>query len=114
MNPEPIYRGRNFSITIKLTDKATGQPFTLETGDVLRIGFKSNPKNSSFLLSGTLEAAESSPGEFYKIFTADQTESLVGDLVYWDVGLEREDDYYTIISATPWEVREPVTRKVVS
>lgn len=114
MELEPIYRGRNLSITIKLTDNTTGQPFALETGDELRIGFKSNLKNTSYLLSGTLEADSDNPGVFYKIWDADQTESLVGDMVFWDVGLERDGDYYTIIAASAWEVREPVTRKAVT
>lgn len=112
LNLDPIYKGRNLTIDFTLKNRLTKRPFTLDSGDVIRIAFKTTPMHDDYLLSSIVSAGENE-GEFYASFTDVQTNTLPVGIIYWDLSLLHDSDCYPIITTQTIEVYESIFKRSV-
>ncbi len=110
VQPIAIVRGTTNSFGIVIKNVLTGEPYTLETGEVLRFGVKRRPEDAECLF--TKEITEADEAGFY-LFTVTPSDTLELDfgIYFYDVGLQDGAAYYPIIAASPFEIAWNITKR---
>lgn len=107
--PIRIVRGTTNGVSIAITDEATGDPYVLGEGEILRFGVKNLPTETTYIF--TKEVTEANEGDEY-VFTIDPSDTIgLSFGSYWyDIGLQSGDDYYNIIPASSFELVYNITK----
>lgn len=104
-----IVRGTTNSFSVVITAEATGDPYTLQAGEVIRFGVKQTPIESEYILVKEITEANEDDEYAFTLLPSDTIGMNFGE--YWyDVGLQSEGSYYNIIPASPFEVAYNVTK----
>lgn len=104
-----IVRGATSSFGISVTD-ANGDPFVLESGDVLVFGLKKKLKDIDRILIKPI--THNMDGEYYLELSAADTEDLEPGKYFYDVGLQRGTNvFYNIIEASVFNIKANVTKR---
>lgn len=105
-----IVRGTTQSLEISVSD-SDGQIFAPQDGDKLVFGVKSNPNSTVYDILKTLTSDNFSDGKYLLELTPEDTAGLAIVPFWYDVGLQRGDDYYIIIEKSPFELAQNITTK---
>ena len=104
-----IVRGTTNSFSVAITDKETGDPYELSTGEFLRFGVKLLPTDTTYILEKTISEADENDKYTFVIDPSDTINLSFGS--YWyDIGLQSGSAYYNIISASPFELAYNITK----
>ena len=102
-------KGRTLSVVISVED-ADGEPYTLESGDKIRLGVR-NVSGGSKLIYKELTSEDEVDGEYSLTLTPENTNIAVGRYLY-DVSLQLSSgELYDIVSADYFIVKDSVTFK---
>lgn len=110
-----IVRGRTQTIHITITD-ASGNAYVLGNEEKLIFGVKKNYYDASYLIEKTLTIHDASPvsGTYILSLKPEDTQHLRCDKYCYDVGLQSENDYYTVIEYSHFILEQNVTNKEVT
>lgn len=110
VQPIAIVRGTTNSFSIGIEDILTGEPYTLETGEVLRFGVKRRPEDAECIFTKEITEADEDGCYPFTISPSDTLELDFGR--YWyDVGLQDGTAYYPIIAASPFDIAWNITER---
>lgn len=106
--PITIVRGTTNGFTVAITDGTTGDPYVLESGEIIRFGVKSLPTDQDYIF--THEVSEANEGGEYAFTIAPNDTINMSFGSYWyDVGLQSAGAYYNIIPASQFNLSYNVT-----
>lgn len=109
MEKMEIVRGTTNSFALAVTDKATGNPYTLETGQVLVFGLKLGKTDEERML--VKKITHTVNGEYYLELAAADTADLEPGLYYYDIGMQHGDSvFYNVIEASPFVIKPNITK----
>ena len=102
-------KGRTLSVVISVED-ADGEPYTLESGDKIRLGVR-NVSGGSKLIYKELTSEDEVDGEYSLTLTPENTNIAVGRYLY-DVSLQLSSgELYDILPVDYFMVKDAVTFK---
>lgn len=104
-----IVRGTTNSFSVTIIDETTGEPYVLDSGEVIRFGVKVNPNDTTYLFQKTISAADEEDEYSFTINPSD-TLSLAFGSYWYDIGLQSGTAYFNIIPASPFELAYNVTK----
>ncbi len=108
MNDIEIVRGTTNSFKLTLTD-AQGNPYTLETGQVLVFGIKERKTDEERLLVKKLHSTAT--GEYYLELEAADTADIPPGRKFYDIGLQHGDFvFYNVIRTSVFNLLPNVTQ----
>ena len=111
-NAIEIVRGTTNAFAISLKDKDTGETYVLETGEVLRFGVKKAEQSTTTVFDKTIAASAVEEDNTYTLtINPDDTLMLPTGRYYYDIGLQSGDDYFPVISWSPFVITPNATRK---
>ena len=102
-----IVRGTTASFTVTITDVATGNPYVIELGEVIRFGVKATPVDNAYIFTKEITAGS---GDYDFTIEPSDTIGLAFGSYWYDIGLQSGTDYYNIIPASPFEITYNVTK----
>ena len=109
-----MVRGTSQSFDITLTD-AAGDAYTLQDGDKLIFGIKSNPANTQYDLQKVLTAADVQDDGAYRLsISPSDTITLPVGAYYYDIGLQTGSDYYSVVERSVFDIKWNITKMEVS
>lgn len=102
-----IVRGTSGAWGLSLTKD--GNPFTLETGQVLVFGLKKRPEHESCVL--VKKITHSANGEYYLELTPADTAELEHGTYFYDIGLQHgESIFYNVIESSEFKIKANITK----
>ena len=101
-----IVRGTTNTFNITVLD-ADGQTHELVTGEKIIFGVKRKPADTEFIFTKT--GVKDTDGTFNVGITPADTIDLAFGRYFYDVGLQSGDNYFNVIEASPFMVKENVT-----
>lgn len=101
-------RGTTTEFSVTITD-ANGNPYTLESGDVVRFGVKAEAGDDAYLIKK--EVTEGTDGVVIFTLAPEDTIGLEPGWYKYDVGLQAQSDYFNVIPYSRFVVAPNVTKK---
>lgn len=108
--PIRMIRGSTRKFNIFLNDSA-GEPYELQTDEVIRFGIKIKSSDTDYIIKKELTADDlnTENGAYTLGFTPDDTLHLNFGEYFYDVGVQRGTDYYTIIPYSSFVIAQNIT-----
>lgn len=104
-----IVRGTTNAFALAVTNKDTGAPYTLETGQVLVFGLKAGKTDEERVL--VKQITNTVNGEYYLELEPADTANLEPGRYYYDIGLQHGDYvFYNVIEASPFVIKPNITK----
>lgn len=104
-----IVRGTSNVFGIEIVN-ANGEPFVLETGQVLVFAIKKRPKDADRVLVKTITHSVNTGTFYLELFPSDTEDLEPGRYVY-DVGLQHgESVFFNVIEASTFEIKPNVSK----
>ena len=103
-----MIRGTSFQQPIHLT--YDGKDYKLQPNEILRFGVKENVIHNKYLIRKEWTADEMSEGIFVLKIMPEDTINLPIKKYKYDIGLQRDDDYYKIIPESDFLICENITK----
>lgn len=104
-----IVRGTTNNFAVQIFDKITGENYTSVEGERALMGVKKCKNAKEYIFVKTAEVDQTGCACF-KIRPED-TEELCCDRYFYDVGLECGEDFYNLIEASAFRIKNNITRK---
>lgn len=101
-----IIRGTSKNIRLSLTDEA-GNNYAPRPGDVAVFGVKRLLSSKELVITKKAEVQEDGTALFTLL--PEDTAELCCDKYFYDVGLETGDEFYIVIPATTFRIKNNVT-----
>lgn len=109
MDKMGIVRGTTNAFALTITNKDTGAPYTLETGQVLVFGLKLGKTDEARVL--VKKITHTVNGEYYLELEPADTAKLEPGRYYYDIGLQHGDYvFYNVIEASPFVIKPNITK----
>lgn len=105
-----IIRGTTNDLSLSIEDE-NGEQYTLQDGEKIIFGVKSNAENSDYDIVKTLTSADMVDGICTIKLTPADTAELAFGRYYFDIGLQTADDYYMIVPCDEFYICKAVTQK---
>lgn len=107
-----IARGTSLVIELTVLIKNSESDFVPEPTDVFRFGVKKNAFQTSELISKSYPGTDynSNTGTLDISLVPSDTASLNFGTYLFDIGLQRGEDYYQLVKASPFKIVENVTQ----
>ena len=103
-----MIRGTTFQQPINL--KYDGKNYTLQPNEVLRFGVKENGQQSKYLIVKEWTASDVQDGSFVLTIMPEDTLKLPFRTYKYDLGLQRDKDYFMIIPESKFTICENITK----
>ena len=103
-----MVRGTTNSIFVTVLDD-DGEQYTLQSGDKLIFGVKTNINNSDCCIHKVITEGD---GEYEIRLKPEDTEDLPCGKFCYDVGLQVGEDYFPVIECSPFILNQNVTKRV--
>lgn len=106
-----VIRGTTNDLNLSIEDEK-GEQYTLQDGEKIIFGVKSNAENSDYDIVKTLTSADMVDNAYtIKLIPADTAELAFGRY-YFDIGLQTADgDYYMVIPCSQCVILPAITKK---
>ena len=101
-----VPRGRNFDITVGLTDDE-GNEYKLKSDEKLIFAVKLNTESTEYVLKKELTSADSVDGGYLLSLTAEEM-NLTAMHYSYDIALKTADGLYAVIACSNFESTESV------
>lgn len=101
-----IVRCTSNVLQINVTD-ANGAAYTLGDGEAVVFGVKKEATDTDLLIVKTAESV--GDGVFLVTLCPDDTEDLAAGRYWYDVGVEKGDNYFNVIELSPFVLVQNVT-----
>lgn len=87
-----------------------GEPYELQTGEILRFGVKSRTDAPTYIIKKELTSEDADEdGEYPIKLEPSDTQNLPFGTYYYDIGLQSGDDYFSVIEASEFIVAKNIT-----
>lgn len=103
-----IVRGTTNTFEISVTD-SDGSAYTLGSNEKIVFGIKRSPSDSALLIVKVAQSA--GDGRFRVTVTPGDTDGMSFGRYYYDVGLDDGTNFYNIIPASQFFLRENITSR---
>lgn len=106
-----VIRGTTNDLSLNIEDE-NGEQYTLQDGEKIIFGVKSNAENSDYDIVKTLTSADMVDNAYTIKLIPDDTLGLPFGRYYFDIGLQTADgDYYMIVPCDEFCVCKAITAK---
>lgn len=106
-----IIRGTTNDLSLSIEDE-NGEQYTLQDGEKIIFGVKSNAENSDYDIVKTLTSADMVDNAYTIKLIPDDTLGLPFGQYYFDIGLQTADgDYYMVVPCDEFCVCKAITAK---
>ena len=108
--PIRIIRGSTRKFNIFLND-AAGEPYELQSNEIIRFGLKVKSTDADYIIKKELTADDlnTENGAYTLGFSPDDTLHLNFGEYFYDVGVQRDTDYFTIIPYSSFVITQNIT-----
>jgi hypothetical protein len=103
-----IVRGTTNTMQILVYD-ADGRPYNLASNEKVVFGIKKNPEDAVPLFQITAEIV--GDGVFNVVLSPTHTENLDAGRYWYDVGLQRGEDFFNVIEPNPFIIQANITAR---
>ena len=108
--PLHVTRGRSMIFSFDVSSEDQNTQFVFEVGDILRFGVKKRYLDSNCVIIKTEQISAPSNTVSFYLSPEDTINLAVGDY-YYDIGVERGDEYYDVIKYSDFFIEPNITRK---
>lgn len=106
-------RGSTMTLLVKVRT-ANGDPYSLESGDILYFGVKRFPEHKHYVIEKTYTNADydQTTGGYLVKITPEETQDFVFDDYWYDVAVQLANgDFYQIIPTSPLTILKNIVAK---
>ena len=102
LNEIKIYHGTSYTRSMKIID-SNNDPYVHEQNDIVMLTVKHNILQSDYDIQKT--ASYDAETDTYTFeFTPEDTENLMPDRYYYDIGLQNGNDFYIIVPMSNFDI----------
>lgn len=105
-----VVRGTTNTFQISITDSGGGA-YNLGSGEKVVFGVKRKPTDTDCLIEKTAEILGA--GLFQVVISPTDTEELSFGKYWYDVGLQKGEDFFNVIEPNPFEIMPNITSREV-